>query len=79
MEMSETPKFSVGDRAVVNDQFDPRVPNREALVGAEGTISYVVPDSPELLYFVPDNSSLAGLGLGGSWAVIDFELDKLEF
>lgn len=75
--MSE-PKFKVGDRAVVNNMFDILVPDRDRVIGAIGTVTDVVQDAPELLYFKADDPKSDGWGPDGSWAVIDFELDKLE-
>lgn len=71
-------KFNVGDRAVVNNSYDPLAIDRAKLVGAKGTVSEVVEDAPELLFFKADDDTLDGFGPDKAWAVIDFELDKLE-
>lgn len=77
MEMSETPKFKVGDRAVINSQFDKLALDRDRLIGSYGVVVDVVPEDPSLLFFKLDNPNLAGWGKDGSWAVIDHELDKI--
>lgn len=78
MEMSETPKFKVGDRAVVNAQFDELALDRDRLIGSYGVISDVVPEDHSLLFFKADNPDLDGWGPDGSWAVLDYELDKIN-
>lgn len=71
-------KFQVGDRAKVNHLFDILVPDRDRLIGQEGVVTEVLPDFPERLFFMPDNASARGYGPNGSWAILDYELDKLE-
>lgn len=75
--MSEV-TFKAGDRARVNHKFDIQVPDRDRLIGQEGVVTGVLPDAPHLMYFLPDNESARGYAHDGSWAVIDYELDKLE-
>jgi hypothetical protein len=70
--------FNIGDRAVINDQFDPLVPYRDALIGQSGIITDQVPDAPQCLYIKLDNPDLRGHAWDGSWAVLAEELDKVE-
>lgn len=70
--------FKAGDRAKVNAKFDFLVPDRDRLIGKPGVVTDVIPDAPERMYFKADDPSLMGWGPNGSWAVIDYELDKLE-
>lgn len=71
-------KFNVGDRAVVNNNYDIMAFDRDRLIGAKGVVTEVVEDAPELLFFKADDEALDGFGPDKTWAVIDFELDKLE-
>lgn len=71
-------KFKVGDRAVVNNNYDILALDRDKLVGAKGIVTKVVEDAPELLFFRADDDTLDGFGPDKTWALIDFELDKLE-
>lgn len=73
--------FKVGDRAVVNDKFDPLVPafRRDKVVGSYGNVSMVVDAEDGLLFFKPDVDvdTMPGDPNFG-WAVLAEELDKLE-
>ena len=71
-------KFKVGDRAVVNNKYDIMALDRDKLIGAKGTVTEVVEGAEELLFFKADDEALDGFGPDKAWAVIDFELDKLE-
>ena len=52
--------------------------DRDKLIGAKGTVTEVVEGAEELLFFKADDEALDGFGPDKAWAVIDFELDKLE-
>jgi hypothetical protein len=71
-------KFRVGDRAVVNSHYDSRAIDRDKFIGAVGTVVATVPGAEELMFFKADDGELKGSGPDNTWAVIDFELDKLE-
>lgn len=71
-------KFKVGDRAVVNNNYDIMALDRYKLIGAKGTVTEVVEGAEELMFFKADDEALDGFGPDKAWAVIDFELDKLE-
>lgn len=71
-------KFKVGDRAMVNADYDNMAIDRDKLIGAEGTVVMVVPGAEDRLFFKADDDRLDGWGPDKAWAVLDFELDKLE-
>lgn len=71
-------KFKIGDRARVNSDYDPLSLDRDKLIGSVGTVIQNVPEAPEYLFFKADDSALDGWGPDGTWAVMDYELDKLE-
>lgn len=73
--------FNVGDRAVVNNKFDPLVPafRRDRVVGSYGSVSMIVDEDEGLVFFKPDvdvDTMPRDAVLG--WAVLAEELDLLE-
>lgn len=67
--------FNVGDRVVINDNYDEFVPCRDQLIGQAGVITFQVPDVPECLFVKMDDPNLTGWGSDGSWAVLAEEVD----
>lgn len=73
-------KFDIGQRAVVNNSYDPYAPEdwREAAIGMTGYVSGIEDDHPECLWFMPDVPTPLVRSTFGQWAVLDVELDPLE-
>lgn len=69
------PKFKNGDRAVVTQEI---ASHRPDLIGQVGTVVDQIEELPALLYIKLDDPNLAGNGDGGSWAVMEHELEKVE-
>ena len=71
-------KFEIGERAVVNNDYDTLVPDevRNKVVGMTGWVSGKVDEF--YLWFMPDIPVERVPNDFGQWAVTADELDKLE-
>lgn len=77
MGMVQTMSFKVGDRATVNENLDPQIPDelRNQMVGKSGTVLFALEGGE--IGLKPDVTTWDYPG-GHWWAVMDYELDKID-